>query len=209
MNETKFTADILTKVIRFQYSLRSLIFGIVVLVLTGVGLVLSVTNGLIETYSIYVALGAVWGVVMLIVSLGLFLSAIATRNHLRKQIELEGGEEALINELNNDTVLALMRTNGTGTIFTSKHIFDIGCNIIPVNTLDLAYGWTYRGVTNIQLATLANKYYGICTGISRVNGDFDKAIDTLRNIKPEILIGNSKENREIHKDRVKGYKSSH
>lgn len=209
MNAQDITIDLFKKNSNIKIGKIFLAIFVIADVIAGVIVAISSANeGFAEDFApVIIASGFIAAICMVLGIAGLILLVIGIRGKKRTEAYIaENGEDALINEIHNETLYIYARKNKPVTIITRKHIFEIGDNIFNTADIDHAYGYSYRGSTSIHGYTLKNKLCVFAKGIYLNSDDKTKVFQALKTVNPDVLLGFTNEALKEHKSRVKEYK---
>lgn len=159
------------------------------------------------TYAIIGGCMAAAGMILWMAGLILLIMGLRGRKVFKNFIE-ENGEDALMNEVYNETLFIYARKGQPITVITRKHIFDIGNNIFNTAEVDHAYGYRYKNSTSIAAYTIDNKRFAFANGINLNSDDKTNIFKALQVVNPSVLLGFTNEALKEHRKRVKEYKAS-
>ena len=113
------------------------------------------------------------------------------------------GEDKMLRELQNP--LYVFGRKKPYTIITKNYIFEVERGFIETKSIDVCYGYSYKGNTSIHSYSLTNHKEYFCSGIGLRSDDIKQVFAAIRSVNPDLLIGYTSENMSEHRRRVKEY----
>lgn len=149
----------------------------------------------------------IWiAVICVIVAIILLKGGSNTRKYIKRTID-KYGEEEVLNQLNHAEFVYFSNKKKPVTIVTKNYIFEVGRKFIDIDSLDLVYGYSYKGNSSwIQALTLTGSTEKFATGINIDSKDKIDLLDTIKRINPNVMLGYTTENSQAHGEHVSVYK---
>lgn len=120
------------------------------------------------------------------------------------------GEKNILENVKNNTILTYKELRShNATYFTDKFIVAPGTGIITYDEISQIYKETnqtkHGEITYLAFNLLTNIHYSLCKYIS--DSEIEEYVSICMSFNPNILIGHTKENNELHESRVKQHQN--
>ena len=140
------------------------------------------------------------GLILLIAAI-IYISDIVTQSRISKSLT-EYTEDDVLDQMNNHLVYEFKYHNEPRFFVTEKYI--VSKNGFVCSTQDIS--WTYQQKSkenNLFIIRLRDNTELNAGGFIAMGGKVDECREAMSSVVSGLLIGDTKENREAHKERVK------